>query len=77
MAHAAQKLIPRQSKQVAELIADIQDLMFSSENNPVLITEDMARGRFMKVMNAFHMYEKNVSALNGVLGCYQGSLEPL
>lgn len=53
------------SKEVADLIAEIQGVMFSSTNAPVFMTED--KERFTQLMYAFHNYESTVSGW-GILG---------
>lgn len=51
----------QQSEQVTLLKAEVDRLMFLSENDPVVMTKDCAK--FMHVMSAFHNYEK-VMVLN-------------
>lgn len=47
------------SKQVTELKAEVERLMFLSEKDPIVMTEDSVK--FQSVMCAFHHYEKSVS----------------
>lgn len=51
------------SKEVAELIAEIQRVMFTHTNVPKFVTEDKAG--FFHLLLAFHNYESTVSGDGG------------
>lgn len=47
-----------QSKQVTELRAEVKRLMFTSDKNPVVMTQETSK--FSQMMLAFSNYEKAV-----------------